>query len=581
MKTIRNIILVVLFGIIIMLCLYIAPNFKKTGSEGKTNLVINYKNVTEKMKGRVIKEESQIYLSVDDIKNYYDKYIYYDEQYNYIIAAGNGYLACFDINNNTLNLNNKNSNVKIIKENDQYYIPITSLQELYNIKVDYNQDTNIVVIDSLDRELKSSNTLKKVSVKSKPTIASSTLEELDNDATVYVRNNEDEQIQSNQVKSKSILTNINNKIKSLEVENSKNWTYIRTENGTLGYIKNSDLSEQKIVRSEKKEENKTISLAWDYYDETYGSAPKNDANTKYTGINVVSPAFFYMKGNKVKENVGENGRKYIEWAKSNNYEVWARVANNNLSTDDMKSFSSWINDYEKRADVINQIVNLAKKYDLDGINLDFENMYKGDKDKLSRFIIELKPRIEQLNMDLSVDVTEPDGSDSWSLCYDRNVIGDVSDYIVFMAYDQHSQKSKKAGSVASFDWVERNINKFINNEKVNPNKIILGIPFYTRLWKINSNGDVEVKKTANIAIKDESKYIEKATTKEWLSDSQQYYIEYSDNTGNTYKMWVEDKDSIKQKLSLIKKYNLAGAAFWQKGNETKEILDLIEEQLLK
>ena len=82
-------------------------------------------------------------------------------------------------------------------------------------------------------------------------------------------------------------------------------------------------------------------------------------------------------------------------------------------------------------------------------------------------------------------------------------------------------------------------------------------------------------------LKSKRRLIEKATTKEWLSDSQQYYIEYSDNTGNTYKMWVEDKDSIKQKLSLIKKYNLAGAAFWQKGNETKEILDLIEEQLLK
>ena len=109
----------------------------------------------------------------------------------------------------------------------------------------------------------------------------------------------------------------------------------------------------------------------------------------------------------------------------------------------------------------------------------------------------------------------------------------------------------------------------------------MGIPFYTRLWKINSNGDVEVEKTASIAIKDESKYIEKATTKEWLSDSQQYYIEYPDNSGNTYKMWVEDKESIKQKLGLIKKYNLAGAAFWQRGNETKEILDLIEEQLFK
>ena len=94
-------------------------------------------------------------------------------------------------------------------------------------------------------------------------------------------------------------------------------------------------------------------------------------------------------------------------------------------------------DYKLRQDLIENIVGLVVQYDLDGINIDFEYMHDEDRDLFSRFIIELKPRLNELGAVLSVDVTAPDGSEEWSLCFDRHVLGDVADYLAFMAYDQH------------------------------------------------------------------------------------------------------------------------------------------------
>ena len=104
----------------------------------------------------------------------------------------------------------------------------------------------------------------------------------------------------------------------------------------------------------------------------------------------------------------------------------------------------------------------------------------------------------------------------------------------------------KAGSTASYDWVEKNINKFIKQEGVEANKIILGIPLYTRLWKENGSEVTSIV----VAMKNEDKYIKSETT--WLESAQQKYVEYTDKNV-TYKMWIEDEDSIRQKLNLIKK----------------------------
>ena len=92
-------------------------------------------------------------------------------------------------------------------------------------------------------------------------------------------------------------------------------------------------------------------------------------------------------------------------------------------------------------------------------------MKQEDKDMFSRFIIELTPRFKEMGLEVSVDVTAPDGGETWSLCFDRHVIGDVADYIVFMAYDQTSKNGSRVGSNAALNWVETNINKFIKNNE--------------------------------------------------------------------------------------------------------------------
>ena len=311
---------------------------------------------------------------------------------------------------------------------------------------------------------------------------------------------------------------------------------------------------------------------WEYFSE-YSHAPERTGTT-LQGVNVVSPAFFYLKDGVLEENVGTYGEEYIMWANNNNYKVWPMVANNTDSASKKQAFSKIMNDSNSRLQLINSIVEYVEKYNLDGINLDFENMYQADINMFSRFVIELEPRLNAMGAVLSVDVTAPDGSPEWSLCFDRNVIGNVADYIVFMAYDQNGVSSKSAGTVAGYDWVERGINKFLEQEEVPAEKIILGIPFYTRLWK-ESNGELS---SSVVSMKNVAKNIPDGQQTVWDDNCKQNYLQY-EKSGTTYKMWIEDETSITQKLNLISQYNLAGAGYWVKGFETESVWKVIEEKL--
>ena len=574
MKVVRNIIFVILFIVIVGFCLCIAPNYQKSGYEDRTNLVINFRNVTGTMKSEVIRENGNIYLSLDDINNYFDRYTYYDEKYDYIIVARNGHFACFDIKAGTAEIDSKTINEKIIEKDNLKYIPINYLEEFYDIKVKYNESTDIVSIESTNTELKQATTSVKLSVKSKQTNFSRTLEKVDKGSTLYVKEVTESDDTSSNVKPETLKGKITNWFNIQKKKIAKNWVVVRTENGTVGYIHKDSLEDIKITREEaSKPETSTISLVWDYFENTI-AIPKNDVNTSYKGINVVSPAFMFVDENgNIRENIGDTGLNYISWAKSKGYDIWPMVKCDNLLTDNMRNMLA---DYRKRESLINQIMQICQKYSFNGVNIDMENIKQEDKEYFSRLIIELKPRLESKEMKLSVDVTAPDGSPNWSLCYDRKTIGDVADYIVFMAYDQTSKNGSRIGSNAAINWVETNINKFIKNNEVNSKKIILAIPFYSRMWKVSSDGtsagcfDVNMNK--------QDKYLTKATKKEWIEDACQNYIEYVEN-GYTYKMWVEDEESISKKLDLVKKYNLGGAAFWEKGCETDDVWNVVEQKL--
>lgn len=316
-----------------------------------------------------------------------------------------------------------------------------------------------------------------------------------------------------------------------------------------------------------------VNLVWDYYSEV-ASAPNRGTQT-IEGINVVSPSFFYIdKNGNFKENVGNSGKDYITWAHNNGYKVWPMVSN--AGTGMLSVTSKIMNSYELRKQLIEDIVSSCVKYDLDGINIDFENMKQEDKDLYSRFIIELTPRLKEIGMVISVDVTAPDGGETWSLCFDRHVIGDVADYIVFMAYDEYGLSSTTPGTTAGYDWVKLGLTKFLQTEEIEPEKIILGIPLYTRVWTTNSNGEIISRTTVDM--KDINNVIPNNVEKKWDDKLKQYYVEYTSN-GNKKQIWIEDIDSLKAKVSLVTENNLGGVASWQKGMETEDVWKMLKEEL--
>ncbi len=228
--------------------------------------------------------------------------------------------------------------------------------------------------------------------------------------------------------------------------------------------------------------------------------------------------------------------------------------------------------------MIENLMDLVEEYNLDGVNVDFENMNESDKNVYSRFLIELAPRLKKIGKTLSVDVTAPDGSETWSLCFDRNTIANVADYIVFMAYDQYGTSSNKAGTTAGYNWVEANIKKFLGQEDVDPEKIILGIPLYMRLWEEDDDGTA---KPEVVNMKDMFDVLPENQVAKWDEELKQYYVEYEED-GKTYKMWVENEKSVGEKINLANQYNLAGIAFWEKDRETNdEFWTFVKEQLNK
>lgn len=547
-KNIIKIIVVLVLLIIAIAILKTAPNYIRNEIKDRINLIINNSNVTTSLKNDVyIDDNNVIYLSKSDIQNFFDEYIYFDEKYNYIITTGENKVASLGIDNKKIEINGKEQMIKspAIETFDTYLIPISELQEVYNISVEYASETNKVVIESLDREQKKLECTKNESIKYKPTIFSKTLEKIKKTEQLIV------------------------------VSKENGWIKVRTANGNLGYIKennNQNIVVSRIAQQNKKQIEGKVSLVWDYFSE-YGSAPDR-TGTRITGVNVVSPTFFTLtdegKG-KIDVNVGNDGIQYIKWAHSNGYKVWPSISNSPY----IQTTSDIMNDYKLRQVLIENIINLVNDYNLDGINIDFEYMFMQDKDLFSKFIIELAPRMKEIGAVLSVDVTAPDGSPNWSLCYNRHVIGKKVDYIIFMAYDQHGGFSEKAGTNSGYDWIETNINKFVGTqEEVSNEKLILALPFYTRLWKEKDN---ELDNFA-IAIKNIQSVIPNNVTKKWDDGLKQYYVEYEKN-GAKYEVWLEDEKSLSEKISLIDKYNLAGAAYWQKDMETEAILKMIAEKL--
>lgn len=544
----KNLAIIGIIAVLIILLPIIFLNIvKRDDNKGKTQIIINNNNVTSKLKNEAyINEKDVVYMSMTDIKNYLDNYIYKDSENNQIITTYGEKIGVLSLTENTININNTKLNILSGPENKngEIYLPISLMSNVYNMEMTIIKDKKILVMDSLDRELIKMDASKNLKVKGKKTIFSRPVDKIKKGEKVII------------------------------IEEKDGWSKIRTTKGKIGYVKTSGLQNKVYVRNKLEKEQQItgkVNMVWDYFSE-YAKAPNRNGTT-IEGINVVSPTFFHLVKNsdgKIDTNMGTNGTNYISWAKQNGYKVWAMFSNNSYKD----TTSKILNSYTLRTNLINSIVSLANTYNIDGINIDFENMNKSDKEMFSRFIIELKPKLQEAGKILSVDITAIDGGDDWSECYDRNTIGNVADYVVFMGYDQYTSSSKKAGTTAGYNWIETNIKKLIEREEVKSEKIILAIPLYTRLWQ-EKDGKLT---SQTVSMKEIDKTLPSDAQKTWNDELKQYYTEYTKN-GTTYKMWIEDEESIKAKVSLVKTYNLAGVATWEKDREKESIWQVIKEQL--
>ena len=539
----------IVIGIVafIIICL-IANNYIVFDKNKTINLVINNKNVTSNLKNQVLIENNTIYLSQSDIENFFDKHIYKEDETNEIITTYGKKIAAIGFEKNSININGSDKEIyaHAIEKDGQVYLPISEMKDVYDVEIRNIEKTKVVTMDSLDREQKKAIVTSNLSVKSSTNFLTKTVDRIKKGDSVII------------------------------ISSDKGYTKIRTEKGKIGYIKSKKVANEITVREEMKEEKQIegkVNLVWDYYSNV-GSAPDR-SGTSIDGVNVVAPAFFYLDDDgNLKDNIGEKGENYINWAHDNGYKVWPMVSNAEAG---LTLTSEIMNSYAKRQKLIEDIVDKCVEYKLDGINVDFENMKQEDKDLYSRFIIELTPRLKEMGLVTSVDVTAPDGGETWSMCFDRHVIGDVADYIIFMAYDEYGVSSTKPGTTAGYDWVKLSLNKFLQTEEIESNKIILGIPFYTRVWITDPSGKSTSK---TVSMKKTESVIPDGTQKQWNDDLKQNYVEYTDGN-NKKQIWIEDIDSIKSKISLITENNLGGVASWQKDMELDEIWSVLIEEINK
>ena len=547
-KNIIRIFIVIIVMIILAIAAYIANDYIILGKNETTNLVINNTNVTENLKADIFIDGENIYLTKQDLSNFFDKYIYEDEENNQIITTYEDKIATIGFDENQIEVNGSEvkTNAHAIEKDENIYIPITELKDVYGIEIEYIESSDTITVDSLSREQKKAIVNGNTAVKSSTNFIAKTIDRVKNGGYVIV------------------------------ISDDGKYAKIRTENGKIGYVKSKKIANTVVTRQtlekDKQIEGK-VNLVWDYYSQI-ASAPDR-SGTSIEGINVVSPAFFHLNNEgELEENVGQEGENYIDWAHNNGYKVWAMVQNAGSGMMDVTS--EIMNHYESRKNLIEGIVNYCIEYGLDGINIDFENMKKEDIDLFSRFIIELEPRLKEIGAVLSVDVTAPDGADTWSLCFDRTVLGDVADYLIFMGYDQYGGSSNIAGTTAGYDWLELNINKFLQTYAVESDKLVLAIPLYARLWTLDSDGNVEGQTALPMNEIDET--IPSDAERKWDEELKQNYVEYTEN-GETKKIWIEDIDSLKEKISLINKYKLGGVAAWELGMESDGVWQMINQEL--
>ena len=372
-----------------------------------------------------------------------------------------------------------------------------------------------------------------------------------------------------------ILTDVAKGTELTLIEELDNWSQVATADGFNGYVAKEDLeapTEKEVAYEGSYKEDFTsltrdhkINLAWHQVTSEDANAGLAQTLENITGINVISPTWFSVTGAEGTISSLASA-DYVNLAHEKGLEVWGLIDNFNKDVSTLDTLSN----RTSREHLIQKLIEEAARVGLDGINVDFETLTQEEAPHFIQFIRELSISCRKNNLVLSIDDPVP----QFTSFYNRKEQGIVADYVIIMGYDEHTDGTEKAGSVASLPFVEEGIQQTL--KEVPKNKVINGVPFYTRLWFTDNAGTV----TSEIMGMDQADKIvaEMGMEKYWNKDVSQNYAELATDNG-LYQIWLEDEQSLDAKMQLIQKYELGGVAEWKLGFERADVWNTISQYL--
>ena len=390
-----------------------------------------------------------------------------------------------------------------------------------------------------------------------------------------------------------VLAELKKKDEVTVVESEQNWKKVRTADGVIGYVKNKALkNEEKKNITRKFEEQDYSNISKDYtINMAWHNVTNQDAN------NAVAQRIAQTKGRTTRaprcihvavticNNSSISSADYVSYAHKQNVEVWMTVRDFDGGISSEKESYELLSYTSRRETLITQLIAEALRVGVDGINVDFEKISDKCGEHYIEFIRELSVKCRQNGLVLSVDNYVPK---SFNTQYDRKEQGIVADYVVIMGYDEYYAGSPEAGPVSSYNYVKEGITETL--KEVPAEKVISGIPFFTRLWKETPKTEEELKSDKGTDAEQYSATVEsdaygmdnaQAIVKQagvdttWDKKAGQNYATWEAD-GSKYEIWLEDSKSIEAKLKLMKKYKLAGTAEWSLGQESSDIWNLIQ-----
>lgn len=235
---------------------------------------------------------------------------------------------------------------------------------------------------------------------------------------------------------------------------------------------------------------------------------------------------------------------------------------------DRKMTSAFLANEAAQRTFIDALVKRLAELGAYGVNVDFEEVAAADRDRFTAFVRKLADAVHARGMKISIDLIRGDRAWNHLTAYDQEKIGKAVDYIVIMAYDQYWRGSAKPGSVSGLAWTEQGILDYLSYG-IPRSKLFLGVPLYVREWKVDASGNVLDSRA--IFMKDIPALLAEVDARVVYDPAfGQMKVTYVRN-GQTYVFWMETEETIKARVDLAKKYDLAGVAFWRLGYEPREL----------